>query len=70
MALIQENRLGGNSLTFADKVRKAVAKKQGKLFEECEQKYFETIKEKNCNEVLAHYVWDVLLRVQRGYSFN
>ena len=69
MSLIQENRLGGNSLTFADKVRKAVAKKQGKLFEECEQKYFETIKEKNCNEVLAHYVWDVLLRVQRGYSF-
>lgn len=69
MSLIQEERLGGNSLTFADKVRKAVAKKQGKLFEECEQKFFETIEEKGCSKVLAHYVWDVLLRVQRGYSF-
>lgn len=70
MSLIQEERLGGNSLTFADKVRKAVAKKQGKLFEECEEKFFETIKEKNCSLKLAHYVWDVLLKVQRGYSFN
>jgi len=70
MSLIQEERLGGNSLTFADKVRKAVAKKQGKLFEECEQKFFKTIEEKGCSKVLAHYVWDVLLRVQRGYSFN
>lgn len=70
MSLVQEERLGGNSLTFADKVRKAVAKKQGKLFEECEEKFFATIDEKGCSKVLAHYVWDVLLRVQRGYSFN
>ena len=70
MSLIQEERLGGNSLTFADKVRKAIAKKQGKLFEECEEEFFETIKEKNCSLKLAHYVWDVLLKVQRGYSFN
>ena len=70
MSLVQEERLGGNSLTFADKVRKGIAKKQGKLFEECEKIYYENIKLKNCSEKLAHYVWDVLLRVQRGYSFN
>ena len=66
MSLIQDERLGGNSLSFADKCRKAIAKKQGKLFEECESAYFETAKEKKCDMTLVHYVWDVLLRVQRG----
>lgn len=70
MSLVQEERLGGNTLTFADKCRKGIAKKQGSLFEECEKHYYETIKEKHCSSKLAHYVWDVLLKVQRGYSFN
>ena len=69
MSLVQEPRLGGNSLGFADKCRKGLAKKIGKIFDECEQEFFANIKEKNCSEKLAHYVWDVLLRVQRGYSF-
>jgi len=66
MSLLQDERLGGNDLSFADKCRKAIAKKQGKLFEECETKYFENAKEKDCDMRLVHYVWDVLLRVQRG----
>ncbi len=70
MSLVQEPRLGGNSLTFADKCRKGIAKKVGKLFQECEDIFYENIKKNNCSEKLAHYVWDVLLRVQRGYSFN
>ena len=70
MSLVQEERLGGHNLNFADKCRKALAKKIGSLFEECETKFYETLKEKNCSEKLGHYVWDVLLRVQRGYSFN
>lgn len=70
MTLVQEPRLGGNSLTFADKCRKGIAKKQGKLFKECEDIFYENIKKNNCSEKLAHYVWDVALRVQRGYSFN
>lgn len=70
MSLVQEERLGGNDLTFADKCRKAIAKKQGKLFEECEKHYFDNAKEKGCDMVLAHYVWDVVFKPQRGYSFN
>ena len=69
MSLLQEERLGGNSLSFADKCRKAIAKKVGKLFDECENEYFENAKKKNCDMKLVHYVWDVLFRVQRGYSF-
>lgn len=69
MQLLQEERLGGNDLSFADKCRKAIAKKQGKLFEECEKHYFENAEAKGCDMRLVHYVWDVVLRVQRGYSF-
>ena len=70
MSLVQEPRLGGNSLSFADKCRKGIAKKQGALFEECEQTYYKNIAEQGLSDKLAHYVWDVLLKVQRGYSFN
>ena len=69
MQLVQEERLGGNNLTFADSTRKAIAKKQGKLFDECEEKFFKNAEKKGCSMRLAHYVWDVLLKVQRGYSF-
>lgn len=66
MSLLQDERLGGNDLSFADKCRKAIAKKQGKLFDECEQAYFKNAEEKHCEMNLVHYVWDVLFRVQRG----
>lgn len=69
MSLVQDERVGGNSLTFADKCRKAIAKKQGKLFEECEEQYFKNAKEKGCDMRLAHYIWDIVFRPQRGYSF-
>ena len=70
MSLVQEPRLGGNSLNFADRCRKGIAKKQGKLFDECEKEFYTNIKKNNCSEKLAHYVWDIMLKVQRGYSFN
>lgn len=66
MSLVQEERLGGNSLSFADSARKALAKKIGPLFIKCEEEFFKNAEEKNCDMKLAHYVWDVLLRVQRG----
>ena len=69
MSLLQDERLGGNDLSFADKCREAIAKKQGKLFDECEQAYFKNAEDKHCEMNLVHYVWDVLFRVQRGYSF-
>lgn len=70
MSLVQEPRLGGNSLSFADKCRKALAKKIGKLMDECEKEYFDNAAKANCDEKLVHYVWDVLLAPQKGYSFN
>ena len=70
MSLVQEKRLGGNSLTFADTCRKALAKKVGELFNKCEKEFFENAEEKHCSMKLVNYVWNVLLKMQRGYSFN
>ena len=70
MILLQEPKLGGNSLAFADKARKALAKKIGKLFDECEQEYYENAKKNNCDKTLVDYVWQRLLKIQRGYSFK
>lgn len=70
MSLVQEECVGGNDLSFADKCRKAIAKKQGKLFEECEEYFFKNAQEKGCDMRLAHYIWDVVFKPQRGYSFN
>ena len=66
MSLVQEPRLGGNSLGFADSARKALAKKIGELFVKCENEFYENAEAKGCSMKLAKYVWDVLLRVQRG----
>jgi len=66
MTLVQEERLGGNTLTFADKCRKAIAKKQGKLFDECQEFYFKNAEEKGCDMTLVHYVWDVVFKTQKG----
>ena len=69
MSLVQEERLGGNTLGFADSARKALAKKIGELFVKCENEFYENAEAKGCSMKLARYVWDILLRVQRGYSF-
>lgn len=66
MSLVQEPRLGGHDLNFADRCRKALAKKIGSLFDECEKIFFETIDEQGLSKKLANYVWNTLLRVQRG----
>jgi len=70
MSLVQDERVGENDLSFADKCRKAIAKKQGKLFTECEEKYFANAQEKGCDMTLVHYIWDVVFKPQKGYSFN
>lgn len=70
MSLLFEEKLGGFSLNFADSVRKGIAKKQGDLFDKCEKEFYQVVEEKGLSRKLADYVWQVLFRAQRGYSFN
>ena len=70
MSMIQDPRLGGWSLKDSDMLRKSIAKKDPKLYEELSKKYFDTVKEKNLSKTLCRYFWEVLVNTQRGYSFN
>ena len=70
MQLVQLPELGGFSLTFADKLRKSIAKKNPADYEKITKEFFKETKEKGCNMQLCHYVWDVLIAMSRGYGFN
>ena len=70
MKLVQLPECGGWDLQFADKLRKSIAKKNPKEYEELTEKFFKGIKEKKCDERFCHYVWDVQIALSRGYGFN
>ena len=68
--LVMHPKIGGFSLAWADRLRKAVAKKSPKDFEKLQYEFFENAKEKNLSNKLVQYVWFVLIYMQRGYGFN
>lgn len=67
--LTQHPLIGGFSLSWGDRLRKAVAKKQPKDFMQLEKEFFENAKEKKLSPALINYVWNVLIKMQRGYGF-
>lgn len=68
--LTMHPKIGGFSLSWGDKLRKAVAKKNPKAFEELQEEFFANAREKNLDRNLTNYTWNVLIRTQRGYGFN
>jgi len=70
MQLVQLPECGGWDLQFADKLRKSIAKKNPKEYEELEVKFFERVKEKKLSEKFCNYVWKVEIALSRGYGFN
>lgn len=70
MQLVQIPECGGFDLTFADKLRKSIAKKNPAEYEKLTKQYFENMREKNLSEHLCNYVWNVLVATSRGYGFR
>ena len=70
MELVQLPELGGFSLSWADRLRKSIAKKNPKEYEELTKEFFTITSEKGVNQALAKYVWYVLIAMSRGYGFN
>ena len=70
MQLVQIPECGGFDLNFADKLRKAIAKKNPKAYDELTKEYFEACKEKGLSMALCNYVWNVLVATSRGYGFR
>lgn len=70
MELVQLPELGGFSLTWADKLRKSIAKKNPKEYNKLTEEFYAVTKEKGIDQRFAHYVWDVLIAMSKGYGFN
>lgn len=68
--LTQHPKIGGFSLSWGDRLRKAVAKKKPKEFLQLEQEFFENVEQKKLSKNLTNYVWKVLISTQRGYGFE
>lgn len=66
MQLVQLPELGGFSVRWADKLRKAVARKEPAAYEALTEEFFERVKEKKLSQNLANYVWNVLIATSRG----
>ena len=70
MMLVQQPEIGGFNLLWADKLRKSIAKKDPKAYDELTKEFFEETKKKNCEEKLCEYVWNILIAMNRGYGFK
>lgn len=70
MQLVQLPECGGFDLGWADRLRKAIAKKNPKDYDQLTKEYFERVKERNLSFNLCSYVWNVLVATSRGYGFN
>ena len=70
MELVQLPELGGFSLTWADKLRKSIAKKNPADYDKLTKEFYEETEKKGINQRFAHYVWDVLIAMSKGYGFR
>ena len=70
MELVQLPELGGFTLTWADKLRKSIAKKNPADYDKLTKEFYEETQKKGINQKFAHYVWDVLIAMSKGYGFN
>lgn len=70
MELVQLPELGGFSLTWADSLRKSIAKKNPAAFNKLTEEFYSKTAEKGIDSKFAKYVWEVLVSMSKGYGFN
>lgn len=70
MTLVQMPECGGFDLTWADKLRKSIAKKRPEEFNKLAEEYFAAVEEKGLSKNLCDYVWNVLVSTSKGYGFE
>ena len=70
MQIVQDPEIGGFDLLWADRLRKSIAKKSPKDYHALQEEFYQNIKDKGLSDKLCHYVWDILIAMNRGYGFN
>lgn len=66
MMAVQDPEIGGFDLLWSDRLRKSVAKKSPKDYVKLQEEFYDNIEKKNLSPKLCHYVWDVLIAMNRG----
>ena len=70
MQLVQLPECGGWDLQWADRLRKSIAKKNPKEYEQLTKEFFKRVEEKGLSKKFCNYVWNVEVALSRGYGFN
>ena len=68
--LMRCEEIVGYSFGQADKLRKAVAKKNPKDYDAFEAQFWKDVREKGSDLNLCRYIWNMMVKPQKGYSFN
>ena len=66
MLLVMDNEISGFTMTEANKLRKAIAKKKQKLIEECKALYYKKGQELGTRKELLDYVFKYCIKPQLG----
>lgn len=70
MQLVQLPECGGWDLQWADRLRKSIAKKNPKEYEQLTVEFFARVKEKQLSEKFCSYVWNVEVALSRGLTYR
>ena len=70
MKLVQLPECGGWDLQWSDKLRRSIAKKAPKAFNELEKQFYERVEEKHLHKEFCDYVWKKQISMSKGYGFN
>lgn len=70
MLIVMDKRIGNSNLLFANKYRKAIAKKNEKAIEECERIFTKNILDNGHSKEFADYIINEQIGLSRKYSFS
>lgn len=70
MKLTMDKKIANFNVAEANKMRKAIAKKDPKILQEVQDLFSEKAKETGTRNELISYVWGVQIKRQLGYSFS
>ena len=68
MTIVQDPEVGGFNLLWSDRLRKSIAKKSPKDYSGLQMEFYKNVEQKGLSEKLCHYVWDVLIAMNRGLT--
>lgn len=70
MEIVMDKDVGNSNLAFANKYRKAIAKKNEKLIEQCEEIFTKNIIDNGHSKEFASYIINEQIGLSRKYSFS